>query len=115
VASACRSAAEVGGTGTAAGWRDHVVEAFRPSIPGFDGGWVTGARDCHYLARTATGGPMLVGLGGAALAYAACGGSSFKFAPLIARSLVRRASGQTPASTGLRAVDEPAGQFVPGR
>jgi glycine/D-amino acid oxidase-like deaminating enzyme len=49
---------------------------------------------------------MLVALGGAVIAYAACGGSSFKFAPLIARSLAQRVAGLTPEPTGLPALDQ---------
>jgi glycine/D-amino acid oxidase-like deaminating enzyme len=109
-ASACRIVDRVaGGVGcgsTAALWRDHLTRVFGALIPGLRADWVTGGRDCHYLARTSTGGPMLVALGGAVIAYAACGGSSFKFAPLIARSLAQRVAGLTPEPTGLPALDQ---------
>lgn len=49
----------------------------------------------------------MVALGGDAYAYAACGGTSFKFAPLIARSLADRLTGRVPSLIGLGALDGP--------
>lgn len=92
-ATACRVVTQVGDTGTPAYWRDHLVEQFAPVVRGLDAGWVTGARDAYYLMRRSTGGPMSAVLGDQVVSYAACGGSSFKFAPLIARSLVQHLIG----------------------
>jgi hypothetical protein len=63
------------------------------------------ARDAYYLAPASTQAPTLVTMGPSALSFAACGGSSFKFAPLIARSLVGRLSGVEAAPTGLDPFD----------
>jgi sarcosine oxidase len=104
-ASACRVVARIGDRATPPYWRDHLIGAARATIPGFRAGWVSYTRDCYYLARASTGGPMLAGLGPATLAYAACGGSSFKFAPLIAQSLAERLTGADPAPTGLHFID----------
>jgi hypothetical protein len=109
-ASACRVVAEVGDTTTTPYWRDHLIDTFSGVIAGFRADWVTDARDCYYLARADAGGAMLVALGRSVLSYAACGGSSFKFAPLIARSLIERLTGADPAPTGLEALD---GAIVP--
>ena len=49
----------------------------------------------------------MVALGGAGYAYAACGGTSFKFAPLIARSLADRLGGRSPEPIGVGALDGP--------
>ena len=106
--SACRVVAELTDHRTSEHWRDHLIALFSDLLPGFEARWVIDSRDCYYLARTATGRPLLVSLGdGTAWVYAACGGSSFKFAPLIARSLAARALGADPAPTGLDAVDHP--------
>jgi sarcosine oxidase len=93
-ASACRVVTEVGGTDTPPYWRDHLVEQFVPLVRGLDAGWVTGGRDAYYLMRRSTGGPMSAVLGDRVVSYAACGGGSFKFAPLIARSLVQQLSNE---------------------
>jgi sarcosine oxidase len=87
-ASACREADEVGDHDTAAHWREHLVEVFAGLVPGFDGDWVTGTKDCYYLADAATGGRAIFAWGTSTVALTACGGGSFKFAPLLARSLM---------------------------
>jgi hypothetical protein len=46
-------------------------------------------------------------LAGQVAAYAACGGGSFKFAPLIAGALTARLTGGEAAPTGLPAIDSP--------
>jgi glycine/D-amino acid oxidase-like deaminating enzyme len=104
-ASACRIVAEIGDNTTPSQWRDHLVDAFTEVIPGFHAGWLVGTRDCYYLSRVRTGDPMLAVLGDRVISFAACGGSSFKFAPLIARSLAGRLTGGDPAPTGLRSID----------
>jgi sarcosine oxidase len=111
--SACRVVAEVRDHATPPRWRDHLVGAFAAVIPGFTAAWLTGARDCYYLADARTGGPMLAALGTSVLSFAACGGSSFKFAPLIAEALAHRLTGVGPAPAGLYPIDGGAG-LVPG-
>ena len=106
-ASACRVVAESGGSATPPYWRDHLVDVFAALIPGFDADWVFGARDCYYLARAATGGPVLAALSRRVLSYAACGGSSFKFAPIIARWLAERLTGPDAAPAGLGPLGQP--------
>jgi glycine/D-amino acid oxidase-like deaminating enzyme len=113
-ASACRTVAEVGDNTTAPHWRDHLVDSFAPLIPGFRADWLIDTRDCYYLARASTNGPMLATFGRTVLSYAACGGSSFKFAPLIARSLTERLTGGEPTPTGLGPLDV-ATQFATAR
>jgi sarcosine oxidase len=108
--SACRVAARVEGHRTPPAWREHLIAVAASVIPGFGPHWVTGARDCYYLERSGAAGPMLALLAGRAFSYAACGGSSFKFAPLIAQSLAERLSGADPAPTGLHWID---GGIVP--
>jgi glycine/D-amino acid oxidase-like deaminating enzyme len=95
-ASACRVVQQVGGNATPPCWRDHLVAAFVPLISGFGADWLTGTRDCYYLARASAGGPMVAVLADRVVSYAACGGSSFKFAPLIARSLAERLTSPPP-------------------
>jgi hypothetical protein len=75
-------------------------------IPTLRADWVRASRDCYYLSDTVSGGPLLAVLGTTVLAYAACGGSSFKFAPLIARALAQRVAG-IAEPVGIAAVDEP--------
>jgi sarcosine oxidase len=104
-ASACRVVAEVGDNTTPLYWRDHLIDVACATIPGFRPDWLIDTRDCYYLARASTGGPMLAVLGRTVLSYAACGGSSFKFAPLIAQSLAERLTGADPALTGLDWID----------
>jgi sarcosine oxidase len=109
-ASACRVVPEIGDNTTPSCWRDHLVDAFTEVIPGFDAGWLVGARDCYYLSRAAARGPVLAVLCDRVMSFAACGGSAFKFAPLIAQSLAGRLTGGDPAPTGLRSID---GEVVP--
>ncbi len=106
-ASACRVVEEVGDNTAPSHWRDHLIATFAALIPGFRRDWLVDTRDCYYLARRSTLGPMLAILGDRVLSYAACGGSSFKFAPVIARSLAGRLSGADPAPTGLEPLDRP--------
>ncbi len=104
-ASACRVVAEIGDDSTPPYWRDHLVGAFAALIPGFHADRVIGTRDCYYLSLASTGGPLFTTLADRAVSYAACGGSSFKFAPLIARFIAERLTGADPAPTGLRSLD----------
>jgi glycine/D-amino acid oxidase-like deaminating enzyme len=101
-ASACRRVAELGGRETPAQWREHVVEAFAGRLEGFDRSWVAEARDCYYLADAATGGAVAtrLGRGATAWAHAACGGTSFKLAPLVASSLAARVLADRPRRHG---------------
>jgi sarcosine oxidase len=105
-ASACRVVADRGDNTTPPFWRDHLVGTFAGVIPGFDAGWLVGTRDCYYLSRGPTPDPVLAVLSDRVMSFAACGGSSFKFAPLIAQSLARRLTGGDPAPTGLRSIDD---------
>lgn len=105
-ASACRVVDEIADRVTGDSWRDHLVEVFDDLISDFRPDWVTDTRDCYYLAHTATGGSLLVALGETVYCYAACGGSSFKFAPLIAGSLAQRATGLRPTPVGLGPLDQ---------
>ncbi|MFG3047404.1 NAD(P)/FAD-dependent oxidoreductase [Streptomyces sp. NPDC048241] len=104
-AALCREADAITDHRTPEEYQRELAAEFGDLLPGFSPAWVLGAKDCYYLSSADTGGPLVVGLGAAALAYAACGGSSFKFAPLIARSLADRVLGRTPAPTGLTALD----------
>lgn len=105
-ASACRAVDSLTGNHTPDRWREHLLRVFAGLIPGLHDEWVSDTRDCYYLARADTGGPQLVALGDAVLSYAACGGSSFKFAPLVARSIAQRITGSDPEPTGLQALDQ---------
>lgn len=105
-ASACRAVQRVEDTATPACWREHLVAMFAEVIPGFNAGWLVDAPDGYYLARASTDGAMVTMLGERVVSYSACGGSSFKFAPLIARSLADRLRGAEPIATGLAALDE---------
>jgi len=118
-ASACRTVPEMTDRLAAPQWRDHLVGRFSALLADFDPAAVTGAADGYYLTDAASGGPLLAGgmpanfptqaggPTGSVWAYAACGGLSFKFAPLIARALADRALGRPPRRTGLALVDQP--------
>jgi len=112
-ASACRVVLEVGDNTTPPHWRDHLVDTFAAVIPGFRADWLTDTRDCYYLARAVTRGPTLAVLGDRVVSYAACGGSSFKFAPLIARCLAERLTGADSTPTGLDSLDGPIVRVSP--
>lgn len=114
VPSACRVVSEVGDNATSDYWHDHILDAFAGVIQGLRSGWVTDARDCYYLARASTQGSMLAVLGDRVMSFAACGGSSFKFAPLIARSLADRLAGKDPVPTGLSSLDRPLEPLLRG-
>jgi glycine/D-amino acid oxidase-like deaminating enzyme len=104
-AALCREADDITDHRTPEEYQHELAAEFGDLLPGFSPAWVLGSKDCYYLSYAETGGPLVVSLGGAAHAYAACGGSSFKFAPLIARTLADRVLGRTPAPTGLAALD----------
>jgi glycine/D-amino acid oxidase-like deaminating enzyme len=116
-ASACRAVPEMTDRVTPGEWRDHLIDRFAMLLADFDPAAVIGATDGYYLTDAASGGPLLADLGGGSegvegvegvvWAYAACGGMSFKFAPLIARALADRAVGRPPRSTGLDSIDRP--------
>ncbi len=103
-ASACRSVAEVGDDATPPRWRDHLVDTFTAVLPSFRADWVSAARDAYYLSRAPSGGTLLVEMAPSVLSFAACGGSSFKFAPLIAGSLLARLS-DVDSTAGLAPLD----------
>jgi len=107
-ASACRKVPELTDRVTPDYWRDHLMVQFAALLADFDPAAVVGASDGYYLADPASGGPLLGMLGdGAVVAYAACGGMSFKFAPLIARAIADRVAGQPPRPVGLEPIDHP--------
>jgi glycine/D-amino acid oxidase-like deaminating enzyme len=95
-ASACRAVDGVEDHRTPASWREHLTALAANAVRGFTADWVTEARDCYYLERTGTGGRGTIALAEKVVVFAACGGGSFKSAPLIARSLVRRISEPAP-------------------
>ncbi len=89
-------------------WRDHLVSVFSQLLPAFDPAAVIGSFDGFYLAERTQGGPLLAEYGeGTVLAFAACGGMSFKFAPQIARAIADRAVGAAPRPIGLDSIDRP--------
>lgn len=108
-ASACRPVAERTDQVTPRQWRDHLIDRFAALLTEFDPAAVTGATDGYYLAAASTGdGPLLTELGDSPVwVYAACGGLSFKFAPVIAAALADRAMGRPPRRSGLDPVDRP--------
>jgi sarcosine oxidase len=107
-ASACRVVAEMTDRDAPDEWREHLTGRFAGLLAGFDPAAVIGAADGYYLASAANGGPLLAGLAdGAVWMYAACGGMSFKFAPLIAGVLADRALGRPPRPSGLDSIDRP--------
>lgn len=108
-ASACRPVADMTDRVAPAEYREHLIDRFSTLLTGFDRDAVVEATDAYYLTDTKTGGPRLVRFGNdGTWLYAACGGLSFKFAPLIARALADRALGRPPRPTGLAAVDHPS-------
>ena len=106
-ASACRTAGRMTGGQTPDAWREHLAGRFREHLADFDEALVTGATEGYYLTDPDGRGPLLAGLGGPVVAYAACGGMSFKFAPPVARALADHALGRPPRPTGLDGVDRP--------
>jgi sarcosine oxidase len=107
-ASACRAVPEMTDRVTPEPWRNHLIDRFATLLADFDPAAVTGATDGYYLTHPASGGPLLAGLGdGMVWSYAACGGMSFKFAPLIAQVLADRAVGRPPRQAGLDSIDRP--------
>ncbi|MFL6136583.1 MAG: NAD(P)/FAD-dependent oxidoreductase [Frankiaceae bacterium] len=96
-AAACRPVEGITDFAAPRAVQDILLDAFAPLIGGFDPGWVVDARDAYYLAATAADGaghaPLLSRIGERAWAFAGCGGSSFKMAPLLARELCALATG----------------------
>jgi glycine/D-amino acid oxidase-like deaminating enzyme len=108
-ASACREVPEMTDRVTPPHWRDLLIDLFRVVLPDFDPGAVVGTTDGYYLTETASGGPLLTSYGdGTVWAYAACGGRSFKLAPLVASSIAERVvRAEPPAAETRHAVDQP--------
>jgi glycine/D-amino acid oxidase-like deaminating enzyme len=90
-ASTARPVDAVAGNRPPARLLDDLVKQLSRMAIGLCPSWVTGARDFYYLADATTGGSVLAPQGERAWAFAACGGTAFKFAPLVARSLAERA------------------------
>jgi sarcosine oxidase len=106
-ASACRSVPALTDRDTPARWREHLLDRFAGLLPGFDPTAVTGTTEGYYLTDEAGEGPLLAELGHGVWAYGACGGMSFKFAPVIATALADRAMGRPARPTGLDSLDRP--------
>ena len=106
-ASACRTVSEITDRQTPGTWRTHLTRRFSALLSAFEPAAVTGATEGYYLTDESGQGPLLVRLGDAVWVFAACGGMSFKFAPLLARALADRALGQQPRPTGIESVDLP--------
>ena len=107
-ASACRTVPELTDRGTPAHWRAHLIDRFSNQLTGFQPAAVTGASEGYYLTDEDGQGPLLVQFGDQPVwAYAACGGLSFKFAPVLARTLAALALDRMARPTGLAAVDQP--------
>jgi hypothetical protein len=107
-ASACRPVPEMTDLATPSQWRDHLTTLFSGLLAGFDPAYIVGAADGYYLADTVSGGPLLTAVSdGTVWSYAACGGMSFKFAPVIARAIAAHAMAQPARLTGLAAIDQP--------
>jgi glycine/D-amino acid oxidase-like deaminating enzyme len=109
--TACRQVTGMTGHTAPDHWHQFLVDQFADLIADFDPAAVVGASDGYYLS--APGGGPLLGALDDAWVYAACGGMSFKIAPLVARALADRAIGRRPRRTGLAAVDHPM-QFTAG-
>jgi len=107
-ASACRPAPALAGRDSPAVWRDHLTGRFAGLLAGFDPAAVTGATDGYYLTDPAGLGPRLAALGPRVWTYPACGGMSFKLAPLVAAALADRVLGRPPRPAGLDAIDRPS-------
>jgi sarcosine oxidase len=95
-ASACRAVDTITDQATPPPWRDCLIDTWTRVISGFHEGWVSSTRDCYYLAHAPTGGAAVAYLSTSVLSFAACGGASFKFAPLAARSITAHLSGVEP-------------------
>jgi sarcosine oxidase len=104
-ASASRPAPAMTGSIAPDLWRDHLLDRFATLLTGFDSSQVTAASDGYYLSDPAGRGPRVAAIGEPAVwAYPACGGQSFKVAPLVAKVLADRALGRPPRTTGLESV-----------
>jgi glycine/D-amino acid oxidase-like deaminating enzyme len=104
-ASACRPVTAMTDRVTPDRWRDHLLGRFAALLADFDSGQVTGARDGYYLSDPAGLGPRVAAIGdGPVWAYAACGGLSFKIAPLVASALADRVLGLPARTTGLESL-----------
>jgi sarcosine oxidase len=104
-ASACRPVPAMTGRVAPDRWRDHLLGRFATLLAGFDPGRVTDARDGYYLSDPVGLGPRLAAIGDVPVwAYAACGGLSFKIAPLVASALADRVLGRPARTTGLESL-----------
>lgn len=99
-ATACRAVNRVTDHATSPAWRTRLAAAFWPRLVGFSHDWVVSARDCYYAASAGGGGARIATLAPGVLAHLACGGGSFKFAPLVADALATDLLATTPASGG---------------
>lgn len=106
-ASACRTVSELSDRQTPVPWRNHLTRRFNALLTAFEPLAVTGTAEGYYLTDDSGQGPVLAQLHEGVWAFAACGGMSFKFGPVLARALADRALGRQPRFTGLTWVDLP--------
>lgn len=104
---ACRAVPDVASRTSDPCWIDRITARFHELIHGFAGYRVIETRDCYYLDDPVTGGSNLVDMAAGALAFTACGGGSFKHAPLIAAAVMARFTGNAIPETGLEPIDRP--------
>lgn len=103
--STARVVRQVGGRTTAPERLGHLVEQLRTVVPAFDESWIRRAGDCYYTT-TGAGGSRVDHLGPRCVAVSACGGTSFKTAPVVARALVRHVTAPR------RAPDRPTSRAI---
>jgi glycine/D-amino acid oxidase-like deaminating enzyme len=106
-ASACRTVPELSDRQTPLTWRSHLIRRFNTMLTGFEPLAVLGSTEGYYLTDESGQGPLLVQLGDGVWVFAACGGMSFKFGPVLARALADRALGRPRCQTGVDSVDQP--------
>ncbi|MDQ1745271.1 MAG: hypothetical protein QOE23_3610 [Pseudonocardiales bacterium] len=106
-ASACRTVAEQSDRQTPVTWRNHLIRRFNSLLTAFEPLAVTDTTEGYYLTDETGQGPVLAQLHDGVWAFAACGGMSFKFAPVLAQALADRALGRQPRLTGVTWVDLP--------
>lgn len=106
-ASACRTVSEMADRQTPVTWRNHLSRRFNALLTDFEPLAVTGTAEGYYLTDSTGQSPVLAQLHEGVWAFAACGGMSFKFGPVLARALADRALGRQPGFTGLTWVDLP--------
>jgi glycine/D-amino acid oxidase-like deaminating enzyme len=87
----CREVETVDSEESATSWADQVLDA--SVLSNIDRYTVVSVKQCHYTTDPDTGGALLVRVGPAAWARAACGGTGFSSAPLVAGRIVEAMMG----------------------